>query len=125
MDQEDESTLVTNKIADLIKKKRYDLGISLQELSYRSGVNRSTISRIETYERQPNIATLLRLAPSLGFSCWELIKRAEKEYASPAPEVTPMILSDDAEKAFLKLRKKCLEKEDMEEAIIRLTRCIF
>jgi len=125
MEHDKELNLVTQTLAEIIKQKRFKLGLSLQELSYQSGVNRSTISRIETLDRQPNIVTLLRLAKPLGIPCWELIKKAEEENLSALEEIEPLILPDEVEKAFLKLRKKCLEKELVAETVIRLAKCIF
>lgn len=53
-------------IAKTIKESRCAQKLTQQELSEKSGVNRSTISLIEKYQRRASIETLLKLLDSLG-----------------------------------------------------------
>lgn len=45
---------------------RIDSGISQQQLSERSGINQSNISRIERGEGNPSVETLSRIARAMG-----------------------------------------------------------
>jgi transcriptional regulator with XRE-family HTH domain len=58
--------LPTN-LAALVKRLREDLGVSMYELSKRSGINRSILKRIEDgTTTQPGVGTLNTLARALG-----------------------------------------------------------
>jgi len=45
-------------------------------------------------------------------------KQAEEEHLKPIKELEPLTLPDETEKAFLKLRKKTLEKPDVEQVVL-------
>lgn len=122
MEQEKELKRITGRIAKTLKEKRYEMGFSVQELSYRSGVNRSTIHRIEEEVRQPNIDTLLRLTKPLEMSCWELLQKAEVTNEKEERESEALRLPEDVEKAFLKLRKKCKDKPELASSIVGISK---
>jgi transcriptional regulator with XRE-family HTH domain len=57
-------TTVT-QIADFIKQKRTEQGISMYKLANDSGINRSSLSRIETGTSPPSSETLLKILNAL------------------------------------------------------------
>jgi transcriptional regulator with XRE-family HTH domain len=61
----------------LITERRQALGLSLNELSKRAGLNRMAISFIERGLRVPSISTYARIAAALGIAPSELLARAE------------------------------------------------
>ncbi len=66
------------RLAALIREKRQDAGLSHEALSVSAGVDRSTISLIESGKRVPTISTAERIAVALGVRLSELIAEAEK-----------------------------------------------
>ena len=125
MVSDEEIDRISIEISQVLKERRFELGFSIQELSYRSGVDRSTIRRIEESQRQPNLATLLRITDALELSCGDLLKNTESKDKAKKESVQPLELPKDVEKAILKLRKKCLEKPDIGEGLVKLARHIF
>lgn len=121
----DEAKKITDKLSADLKKRRYEIGMSMQELSYRSGVSRSSIKRIEEADRQPNIETILLMASALDMPCWKLLKEAEEVNETERDKQEALILPHDVEKAFLKMRKKSLEKPEMGEALKVLAQNIY
>ncbi|MEY8338204.1 cupin domain-containing protein [Lachnospiraceae bacterium 62-35] len=55
------------RIGRLLKNQRIRLGLSIRELSTRSGVAAGTISQIETGKTSPNLASIHSLCENLGF----------------------------------------------------------
>lgn len=55
-----------------VEKVRIEKGMSLSELSRRSGVAVSHIYNIESGEKTPTITILCKLAKALGVDCSEL-----------------------------------------------------
>lgn len=65
------------ELARTIRKRRNELNMSQNELSRRSGVDRSTISQIESGKRRkPNIDTLLCIAVGLDLDGQILLEQA-------------------------------------------------
>lgn len=67
-----------------IRKRRKDLGVTIEQLAEMSGVNKTTISTIERGSASPNMATLDKLHASLRgrmtiTSVWDEIVRPEDE----------------------------------------------
>ena len=56
------------KIADRIRKLRRDAGLTLTEAAEKADLNKATLSKIETGQISPPIATLMRIAKILGVS---------------------------------------------------------
>ena len=121
----DEAKIITDSISAELKARRFELGISMQELSYRSGVSRTSIKRIEEAERQPNIETILLMASALDLPCWKLLKNAESSLTTKREKQEPPCLPNDVEKAFVKLRKKAVEKPEIGDALKVLAKNIF
>ncbi|AZR72886.1 hypothetical protein BBF96_05470 [Anoxybacter fermentans] len=56
-----------------LRKLREERGMTLQELSLKSGIHQSTISRLETDpQRRPHMETFIQLAKGFGVSIQEL-----------------------------------------------------
>lgn len=54
------------KLRNHIKKIRLEKNMSQSELARRSGVSKSTISRIEKYQVIPNLLTLIKIYKAFG-----------------------------------------------------------
>jgi transcriptional regulator with XRE-family HTH domain len=85
---------VTGHVADAIKKRREQLGLTLRALASRSGVSSSMISDVERGTKSPTIATLSALAEALGVPLSALVDgvapssgRIHVVRASDRPEV--------------------------------------
>jgi transcriptional regulator with XRE-family HTH domain len=66
-------------ILDVLHQERVRIGLSMNALAERSGLNQSAVSLIERRLRSPNLETLLRLADALEIDLWKLIKRATEK----------------------------------------------
>ena len=77
------------RIADGVKRRREQLGLSANDLAGRSGVSRAMVSKIERLEVSPTAALLGRLCNGLGITLSSLIAGAEASVGPPiarAPE---------------------------------------
>ncbi|MDH5696745.1 MAG: helix-turn-helix domain-containing protein [Dehalococcoidia bacterium] len=75
-----------NKLAGIIKRQRLMRGLTLAQLSVRSGVSAPHLGRIEKSERPPSLQVIHRIAKPLGFEEIELLTLAG--YLSPQPPST-------------------------------------
>jgi transcriptional regulator with XRE-family HTH domain len=82
--------LVAKSFAAELVKLRKSRGISMNELSVRTGLARSFITYMEKGERIPSLETLARIGYALGISPGELVKRTEKS-AGPIPRFKKQI----------------------------------
>jgi DNA-binding XRE family transcriptional regulator len=58
------------RLASLLREARQSAGLSLTQLSERTGITRQAISRIESGEnRNPTMSTIVRLAEALNKQC--------------------------------------------------------
>jgi len=64
------------RIGQLLKLRRLALGLTLKELSEKSGVHFSNISRLEKGDRRATTDFLIKIAPPLGYSRYELLAMA-------------------------------------------------
>jgi transcriptional regulator with XRE-family HTH domain len=71
------------RIAEGIRKRREQLGISTNDLAKRSGVSRAMVSKIERHEASPTAALLGRLCNGLGMTLSSLIASAEAAQSPP------------------------------------------
>ncbi|WP_281636979.1 helix-turn-helix domain-containing protein [Flavobacterium marginilacus] len=85
---------IVETLCKSIKQMRLNRNISQEELSERSGVNRITISRMET-GKAINLMTLIQLLRALE-------KLELLNYLNEEPEISPMMVME----AQKKLRKK-------------------
>jgi transcriptional regulator with XRE-family HTH domain len=74
------------RIGARLRAARTDLGLTLAELSERSGISASTISRLESGKRQPNLDLLIPLAASLDVTIDSLVSEVV-----PDPRVAPRL----------------------------------
>ncbi|TQF02492.1 helix-turn-helix domain-containing protein [Kitasatospora acidiphila] len=77
--EEAESDPVTARLAERLAELRTDQGWSLDELARRTGVSRSTLSRLERAEISPTAALLGRLCTAYGRTMSRLLAEVEAE----------------------------------------------
>lgn len=70
---EQKSSLLQKKFGERLKKQRNKLGISQEELGFRSGLGRTYISGIERGTRNPSLKNLGRIAKALKIPLKELL----------------------------------------------------
>jgi len=75
---------------EALRRLRIKKGMSQQQLSNALNVDRSTVTKWETGDRQPDAATIARLSAVLGFNVGELLAAA-----GDAEEKPRVILVDD------------------------------
>ena len=68
-----EAKIVTDKIVSRLKERRIEQDLSHQTLADKAGVNRSTISRIESREREPTLINVVKIAHALNYELSELM----------------------------------------------------
>lgn len=74
------------RLADLITNKRKSLGITQQQLSQKTGINRSQLSRIEQQDYYPSIPQLEALGEVLNFEIDDVFINANNtKINSPSP----------------------------------------
>ncbi len=61
----------------VLQRLRKTKGLSQEELSLRSGLDRTFISRLEGGQRQPTISTLIKLAQALNVSAASIVAEVE------------------------------------------------
>ena len=61
----------------VLQRLRKAKGLSQEELSFRSQLDRTFISRLEGGLRQPTISTIIRLAEALGVSASSIVAEVE------------------------------------------------
>jgi len=69
---------VNAAVSRRLRALRRERGLSLDELSRRSGVSKGMLVEIEKGEANPSIATLCRAAAALGVSVAEIVEVAER-----------------------------------------------
>jgi DNA-binding XRE family transcriptional regulator len=70
---------VKSRLIELVLVRRLELGLTQEQLSQRSGVAQTEISRIERGRKTPNLDTYARLAAALNL---DLIARRPQRVAS-------------------------------------------
>ncbi len=67
-------------VGQSVQKKRYELGLSQEELAQRAGLHRTYVSDIERgARRNVSLKTVTCLAHALGLPAWQLIFIAEEK----------------------------------------------
>ena len=88
---------LSNQLGLSIQRLRKSFGLSLAELSTRSGVAKSIISQIERNETNPTLTTIWRLGHALDVSIESMLQGGEDgpfiEHLRPG--TTPIFVSDD------------------------------
>lgn len=72
--------LIGSAVAQLIKKEREALGLSMNQVASRAGLSHSMVSRVEHELRRPTLDTLLRISGAMEIDLWPLIKAAELSF---------------------------------------------
>ncbi len=70
---------ILTSFGHLIKQRRMKLGISQEELGFRSNLDRTYISGLERGVRNPSLTALVSLAAGMGISVSELLDNLELE----------------------------------------------
>ena len=65
-------------LGEVLRKARQDVGLTQEELAFRSSVTRNYISLLELNEKSPTVNTLSRIAKALGTRASILIARMER-----------------------------------------------
>ncbi len=71
--------LSTERLAEVVHQRRSSKKMSQAELSEKTGINRSLISRLESGEFSPSVEQLLALSEALGFELKEVLAGNEHE----------------------------------------------
>ncbi len=65
------------QFADIIKLKRYELKLTLQQVQNACGIHRGYLWMIENEKRGiPTIETIMRIEKGMGIKCGVLVKKA-------------------------------------------------
>lgn len=64
-------------LGHILQSIRKDKGLTLSQLEFFSGINKSTISRIESNDSSPTIETLLKICDALEISMIDLFDKEE------------------------------------------------
>ncbi|WP_018259534.1 helix-turn-helix domain-containing protein [Methylobacterium sp. WSM2598] len=83
-------------IAEEIRRRRRELGLSLEALAARSGVSRSMISKIERAEAVPSTVVLSRLAEALGVTAARLMVPATEQEVLLIKAARQPVLRDES-----------------------------
>ena len=70
---------IVGELLKIMKERRLKLGLSHQQLADKAGVNRSTISLLESQQRNPTVQLAARVAEAMDCKLSELLKLAEKK----------------------------------------------
>lgn len=65
-------------LAESLARLRTEAGLSVAELSWKSGVSASTIRRIEKGDANPRVTTLFDIATALGVNTGRLVSTKEE-----------------------------------------------
>ena len=73
-----ESERILDNLMKLLEMERKRQGLSLRKFGALSGIERTTIGKVETGKRTPSLPLCLRLADALGLDLEDVIKSARK-----------------------------------------------
>jgi transcriptional regulator with XRE-family HTH domain len=83
-----ESSIEPLKLGERIKQIRSKLGITLEEASQRTGLARSTLSKIENEQISPTFQAMQKLASGLDINMPQLFEPPVKKQASGRRDIT-------------------------------------
>lgn len=92
-----------------IKSKRWELGMSQEELADRAGLHRTYVSDVERGVRNVSLISIEKLAHALGLSVWRLFEQSAVD-GQGADHVEILLVEDDlndvelTQRAFKKAR---------------------
>ncbi len=84
----DDSAIEPLKLGQRIKEIRSQLGITLEEASQRTGLARSTLSKIENEQISPTFQAMQKLAAGLSINMPQLFEPPVKKQASGRRDIT-------------------------------------
>lgn len=87
---------LSRRIAARLKALRAERGWSLDELATRSGVSRSTLSRLENAETSPTTDILARIAAAMGLTLTRIVHLAEERFTAHVPRAVQPVYEDAA-----------------------------
>jgi transcriptional regulator with XRE-family HTH domain len=102
----------SKNLGRIIKQQRIVAGLTLRELSARSGVSSSHLGRVERGERFPSAHILQRIARPLGFAENELFALAG--YLSPSPFTEADMTAGNTTRRLEPLVARMLAQEPVE-----------
>ena len=86
-----------------VRRRRMDLGLTIEELAERSGLSANFVGTIETGKRDPSISTLMALARGLDIPARDLLPgfrdlspsamEAAEAFESAPPEIKEGVIS--------------------------------
>ena len=94
-DETKEEKRVNIPFPEALRRLRIEKGLSQQQLAEALSVDRSTVTKWETGDRQPDAETLARLSPVLDANVAELL------VSSSAPDAKPQVILVDDERIIL------------------------
>ena len=68
------SSNISMQFAHKIKQLRLALGLSQEELAFKSGLDRTYIGRLENLKRNPTLPVIAKIADAFNMEVWELLK---------------------------------------------------
>ncbi len=78
MPPRDQTTAFAKAFGEAVREAREKLGLSQEELSFESDLDRTYISGIERGVRNPTLKTILRICRALGIRPSRVLKGTEK-----------------------------------------------
>jgi transcriptional regulator with XRE-family HTH domain len=75
---EERRNAICNEVVRLIGERRQRLNFSKNKVAYLTGLNQSTVSRLENHPENPTLDSLLRVADVLEINLGDLLKQAIK-----------------------------------------------
>ena len=78
MTKSDRRAAICAEVVRLLSDERKRRGLSKNSVAYMSGLNQSTVSRLENYPDNPTLDSLLRVAEVLEINFGDVMKRAIK-----------------------------------------------
>lgn len=102
----------SQNLGRIIRQQRIAAGLTLRELSVRSGVSPSHLGRAERGERFPSAHILQRIARPLGFEESELFALAG--YLSPQPATAAGIIMENSVSQLDPIVARILAQEPVE-----------
>ena len=76
----------TKELGRRIRDWRMGQGLTQEELAGGSGVDATTIGKIERGERNPNVHNLIRIAVALGVDPGDLLRKMDGDMVPPTEE---------------------------------------
>ena len=76
MKKADRRAAICAELVRLMADERKRIKCSKNKLAYLTGLNQSTVSRLENYHDNPTVDSLLRVADALELNLGELLKQA-------------------------------------------------